>query len=298
MKTDFSEATNSPICESNETIELAAKIGDKIEIVCDVRAKPNKLVFQWSLMDGNTDKELHSDDHITFTTNGEKGYLHIKANKMSHFRNYSCKARNSVGWQREPCVYRVHPSGVPKAPKSCTSYTKSNSTLHVNCDQHEQHRSMADYYMLEIYDTSNEKLVTAVNETLAPNFRVNGLQSNTSYVLVLYAVNENGRSNNVVLTIRFTGNIREQNVLHNIQDVKNPDIIPLCIEVSDLEPNKKVILNGPLQQIKDLNEFSNGLLNMVSVYSNDASVSDLITPETSTITEKGISQNYRSTPVR
>ena len=55
--------------------------------------------------------------------------------------------------------------------------------------------------MIEVYDALTEELVLQLNNTHEPDFLINNLNANFSYVFSLYSVNQMGKSNNVLLTV-------------------------------------------------------------------------------------------------
>lgn len=115
-------ATVAPICKSNQTniTVYAAKLGDKVEIGCHVLAKPSKSAFQWYFSDANgVNREINGENDLNYaysnrgeqTSSTASSYLSFTPDSMKQFTNYSCKARNSAGWQTEPCVFRLQPEG-------------------------------------------------------------------------------------------------------------------------------------------------------------------------------------------
>lgn len=93
-------------------------------------------------------------------------------------------------------------SGPPTAVHGCHVTDRSATTLTVDCHVTNTSMTSSLVYILEVFETSSEKLVNTSKSQDAPHFYIQGLSPNTSYVLVIYSQNDKGRSNNVVLTAR------------------------------------------------------------------------------------------------
>lgn len=82
----------------------------------------------------------------------------------------------------------------------CSIKNKTETQIFVGCI-YKEHLLSSGTFVLEVYDTSSEKLILSSNQKDDPSFILDQLTPNTSYVLVIYSVNEKTRSNNVVLTV-------------------------------------------------------------------------------------------------
>lgn len=116
----------------------------------------------------------------------------------SDYGTLYCYARNSVGSQIDPCVFTIIPAGPPDPMKNCTILNTTEEMIKVECSEGYD-GGLLQYFVAEVRDASIQKLYANVTSTW-PSFLVKGLDSGTSYLVVLYAANSKGRSKPVVLT--------------------------------------------------------------------------------------------------
>ena len=116
----------------------------------------------------------------------------------SDYGTLYCYARNSVGSQVDPCVFTIIPAGPPDPMKNCTILNTTEEVIKVECNEGYD-GGLLQYFVAEVRDSSVQKLYANVTSTW-PTFAIKGLDSGTSYLVVLYAANSKGRSKPVVLT--------------------------------------------------------------------------------------------------
>lgn len=79
---------------------------EQINITCEVDADPDDVTFRWIF--NNTSETL---DFITFTTLSTTSIAsYIPRSKMD-YGTLSCWGRNSIGVQRQPCIFSIVPAG-------------------------------------------------------------------------------------------------------------------------------------------------------------------------------------------
>lgn len=116
----------------------------------------------------------------------------------SDYGTLYCYARNSVGSQIDPCVFTIIPAGPPDPMKNCTILNTTEEMIKVECNEGYD-GGLLQNFVAEVRDASIQKLYANVTSTW-PSFQFKGLDSGTSYLVVLYAANSKGRSKPVVLT--------------------------------------------------------------------------------------------------
>jgi len=88
--------------------------------------------------------------------------------------------------------------------------------------------TLADVYAIEVYEERSQELIVQINNTHEPSFSINNLNNNLSYLFVIYAINQLGKSSNVVLTIY------NDSVVPNIAKIwsvkgKKTDVLLFCV---------------------------------------------------------------------
>jgi len=137
-------STDPPVCRLGQKVTYTGTVGETLGILCDVDAVPGDVAFQWKrqprdIYDGGggvnnggshrygsnnflsnsvispkstiNKKQQDSDSDLVFTTKQTVSTLVVTPADRSDFTTYSCRARNSVGWQKEPCYFTLVPSG-------------------------------------------------------------------------------------------------------------------------------------------------------------------------------------------
>lgn len=87
-------------------------------------------------------------------------------------------------------------AGPPKAPYNCTLSNQTEDAFLAEC--REEPGGVRQLYSLEVHDISCHRLLANLSAE-RPAFWVQGVPAGLNYVLVLYAVNEMGRSQPVLL---------------------------------------------------------------------------------------------------
>ena len=106
-----------------------------------------------------------------------------------------CFASNSVGKQVEPCVFRVIPAEKPDPVTNCTVSNITHFSFVVTCDAGFD-GGLLQSFRLQLFD-SNQTLLNLTSNV--PTFKVVGLQPEKTFAVTVFASNERGRSEKVVL---------------------------------------------------------------------------------------------------
>ena len=104
-----------------------------------------------------------------------------------------CLAENSVGMQREPCLFYLRiMAGPPEPVRSCEITNKSQTIIAVECMAGNS-GGLPQTFHLEVYKTISEELHSNYT-SLHPNFIIDTLLPETIYNLVIYSSNAKGNS--------------------------------------------------------------------------------------------------------
>ena len=98
--------TVSPVCRSGQKVTYGVARNELISVTCDVDADPPSVTFKWHINNSDISSELKS-----FTSNYTRSIATYTATVGS--RSYGkliCWGENSIGRQREPCIYSILPA--------------------------------------------------------------------------------------------------------------------------------------------------------------------------------------------
>lgn len=131
----------------------------------------------------------------------------------------SCWARNAVDEQSSPCVFRIVAASRPYPLQNCTMANHTPDSLQVNCREGYD-GGLLQTFLLEVVVLPSLRLQQNLSVMVSViysflychqqclcfyfqhppvNFRLQNLKPNTSYRILLFAVNQKGRSEPTVL---------------------------------------------------------------------------------------------------
>ena len=185
---------DAPVCSAEQKTLYGVATREPVQVPCDVNADPPQVSFHWTL--NNSLKILpiksfvssHLRSVATYAPRSKFGYGQLH-----------CWSSNSVGTQREPCVFNIIPAGPPQPVHNCIVGNQSTESFIVKCESGED-GGLEQSFHLEIYFSGGGFLHANLSSLAAPVFDVTSLPMSTSFVLVLYAANSKGRSNSVALS--------------------------------------------------------------------------------------------------
>ncbi|KAF8773656.1 Neural cell adhesion molecule 2 like protein [Argiope bruennichi] len=185
----------SPVCISGQKRAYAVAKHEEVNVTCEVDADPDDIQFRW--MFNNTSETI---DIITFTSSATQSIASYVPRSKMDYGTLSCWGRNSIGVQRQPCIFSIVPAGPPDPLQNCTLVSFSSTTFVVNCTQGVDDGGMKPKFHLiavSMRDSKDIKNISLVNDE--PEFLVRGLNPGTTYELVMYASNAKGRSTTIEL---------------------------------------------------------------------------------------------------
>lgn len=100
---------------------------ETIHLRCDVDANPSEVTFYWKL------HSSHQMDLVTFNQFNASSILTYSPQMQQDYGSIECSAKNSVGIQQKPCVFRIVPAGPPTFPFHCTPSNASKNSLSISC---------------------------------------------------------------------------------------------------------------------------------------------------------------------
>ncbi|CAN7996401.1 unnamed protein product, partial [Ixodes pacificus] len=177
---------------SNERTVYPAAAHEMVQISCDVDAHPSAASFRWSF-----NGSLRSHEVQSFVTESDRSVASYVPREEADYGSLFCWATNEIGTQKTPCQFKVTPVGPPLAPSNCTLSNQTEEAFLAEC--REDHiGGPRQLYSLEVHDVSCHRLLANLTAD-RPAFWVQGVPAGLNVVLVLYAANQMGRSQPVLL---------------------------------------------------------------------------------------------------
>lgn len=125
----ISPVSDAPYCKPDQVQVFGVARQETIRISCDVIANPSQPTsFEWRF---NSSGETIDMPHNRFQSAGSRSIVEYVPRTELDYGSLLCWARNSIGRQKEPCIFHLIPAGVPDSPKNCTIVKQTTSTLQV-----------------------------------------------------------------------------------------------------------------------------------------------------------------------
>ena len=127
--------------------------------------------------------------------------LRFRPEVEADFGTVACWALNDVGWQRDPCLFRIWPAGPPESLSNCSLLNQTADSIHVSClPNHDG--GLKQSFQLQALDVSTGTPVMTIT-SLTPEFSLNSLEPGSTFMLYVYAVNVKGLSPPVIYLIQI-----------------------------------------------------------------------------------------------
>ncbi|XP_076352862.1 neural cell adhesion molecule 2-like [Tachypleus tridentatus] len=185
-----------PVCTRRRAKFYSAMIGELVRIECLVDADPDEVTFFWRFNNSRQDREI-----LTHTRFGLKSVARFSPTDENDFGTFTCKGENSVGMQKEDCKYILVSVGPPDPVINCTLTNDTRGFLLVECKPGYD-GGLTQHFQMEVYDVNRKHLKMNVTRHSIPVFDVTNLTPGTSLVLMVYAINEKGRSSVVEMKVQ------------------------------------------------------------------------------------------------
>uniref|UniRef100_A0A1S4LH62 Sidestep protein, putative n=1 Tax=Ixodes scapularis TaxID=6945 RepID=A0A1S4LH62_IXOSC len=177
--------------ESNERTVYPAAAHEMVQVSCDVDAYPSVASFRWSF-----NGSLRSHEVQSFLSEGGRSAASYVPREQADYGLLFWWAANEIGTQKTPCEFKVTPV-LLWCPSNCTLTNQTEEAFLADC--REDHiGGPRQLYSLEVHDVSCHRLLANLTAD-RPAFWVQGVPAGINVVLVLYAANQMGRSQPVLL---------------------------------------------------------------------------------------------------
>ncbi|XP_054713711.1 hemicentin-2-like [Uloborus diversus] len=177
----------APVCKSDQKLLYGVARHEPVKVSCEVEADPSKAEFAWKF-----NNSVESMDVVSFASEESRSIATYIPRTEYDYGTLLCWGRNSVGMQKEPCVFTVIPAGQPDAVQNCSASNHTEESFMVRC-QEGYDGGLQQSFILEIYDADHVLMMNNMTN-LTPIFNVYDLTPGTSFVVAVYAYNSKGRS--------------------------------------------------------------------------------------------------------
>ncbi|KAF7490044.1 B-cell receptor CD22 [Sarcoptes scabiei] len=109
-----------------------------------------------------------------------------------------CLAENSVGIQRDPCVFTIVEAGPPNPVHDCRIVNVTMTSFILECTPGEN-GGLRQIFHLEVYNIEKEHLQGNLTSMDEPRFAVENLPHDTAFLLNVFSTNIKGRSDSITL---------------------------------------------------------------------------------------------------
>nr|XP_053638917.1 uncharacterized protein LOC128693318 [Cherax quadricarinatus] len=228
----------SPVCKPGQRWVYGVAHNEMVNVTCDVDSHPQQVTFSWVFNNTVTTTDI-PEAHITnnLTLSMVSTFSHQVTYTPHTQMDYGfllCWATNSVGQQREPCVFKIFPARPPDTLRNCTVLNETVEAVQVGCGAGYD-GGLPQNFIMEVYETESRKLKSNVTSKTAV-FTVRGLPSGLLLTIIMYAANTKGRSQPSLL---------QAATLHNINHKHISDVVQRASELPstmELHPSLAIIL--------------------------------------------------------
>lgn len=163
---------------------------ETISVVCRLDASPPVIAFHWRF---NSSGDVVDIQERHVASDGLQSLLQYTVKTELDYGTLLCWGSNTLGLQKEPCVFRVVPAEPPDSPENCTFRNHPNESLAIRCEPGYD-GGLRQVYLAEVFDMRTRQLLLNFTESSLPYFQLVGLEPDTSFVVRVYAVNAKGSS--------------------------------------------------------------------------------------------------------
>ncbi|EFX71285.1 hypothetical protein DAPPUDRAFT_60359 [Daphnia pulex] len=185
-----------PVCRPGQKILYGVAKHETVVVQCQTDAIPPAHSHRWAFNTSLSDVvELQDNQMFQTTSPTEADGTSVISFSPQSDRDYGsviCWARNVIGEQREPCVYRIFLGVRPDPPSNCSVLNQTAEAVEVWCRPgfdggHPQ------LFQFEIFDTQSAVLLYNKSGRY-PHLRVGNLESGIKLFIQVSAFNQRGRS--------------------------------------------------------------------------------------------------------
>ncbi|XP_014608132.1 PREDICTED: hemicentin-2-like [Polistes canadensis] len=184
----------APTCKPNQTKFHGVAKQEKANISCQVEANPTEVQFRWTFNNSAESIDVAAG-HIARA--GTSSIVSYTPMTELDYGTLLCWATNRIGHQQVPCVYHIIPAGRPDMVHNCTTSNTSTNSFSVRCTEG-FNGGLPQSFLLEVRESNSQELRANLTSTV-PRFSVAQLESGALYQACIYAYNDKGRSEAMVV---------------------------------------------------------------------------------------------------
>ncbi|KAK1133119.1 hypothetical protein K0M31_014477 [Melipona bicolor] len=184
----------APTCKPNQTKVHGVAKQEKANISCQVDANPPEVQFRWTFNNSAESIDVAAS-HIA--RSGTSSIVSYTPMTELDYGTLLCWATNRIGHQQVPCVYHIIPAGRPDMVHNCTTSNTSTNSFSVRCAEG-FNGGLPQSFLLEVKESNSQKLRANLTSPV-PRFSVTHLESGALYQACIYAYNDKGRSEAMVV---------------------------------------------------------------------------------------------------
>ncbi|KAA0192602.1 hypothetical protein HAZT_HAZT007784, partial [Hyalella azteca] len=188
----------APVCAHGQQWVYGSGRRDLVNITCDVEASPLPHSFSWSLNSSSTD--LLDVPRSKVFNRELSSVLAYTPHTPLDYGSLLCWAENSVGRQKDPCVFQVVPAAVPEPVHNCSAWHNNSAAgqVVILCWPG-WNGGLEQTFSLHVNEGDEHSLVASKKNQESPRFTVTGLKPGKEYTLHVIASNSQGETKPVTL---------------------------------------------------------------------------------------------------
>ncbi|UYV62962.1 hypothetical protein LAZ67_2002634 [Cordylochernes scorpioides] len=183
----------APICKSDQKSLYGVARHEPVQVSCEVESDPVEVDFQWRF-----NNSAESLDTVIFNSRLNRSVATYIPRNEYDYGSLLCWGRNSVGLQKEPCVFAVIPAGAPDPVSNCSVTNITEESFVVRCAEGYD-GGLGQNFLLELMPLGGPPAGLNVSAAELPHFICRGLSPGIAYRIRVFAVNAKGRSRPAVM---------------------------------------------------------------------------------------------------
>ncbi|EAT37347.1 AAEL010645-PA [Aedes aegypti] len=210
----------APVCATEKIIIVGAFRSEPLHIPCEVHADPPPRQFFWKFNHSGETLDINKE---RFVKNGSLSILSYTPVSDQDYGTLTCWGQNEVGMQQWPCFFQVVLAGLPSTVKNCSINNQTQSSVEVQCIAGYD-GGLPQIFMLELISSRSGRMRYNITNPDEPYFAIESLESlihytnmyddlgdDNAFKAVIYAVNQKGRSQGVVVKDFYLENTSTEN---------------------------------------------------------------------------------------
>ncbi|KAG8185952.1 hypothetical protein JTE90_013612 [Oedothorax gibbosus] len=211
----------APLCKPGQKVVYGAARHEAVNVLCEVEADPRQVNFRWEFNSSSDNLQV-----LRFVPEGLRSVATYVPRSEQDYGTLICWAENSVGRQKDPCVYIVVPAGPPDPVQNCLVTNHTEDSFRVECSEGYD-GGVSQHFVLEVYEMlGGGRSLVANRSSSEPVFLVRGLKIGTEFLVVVFAVNSKGRSESIALR---ASTLTTPESLTRIDDVWQVSFSPILV---------------------------------------------------------------------